>query len=59
MTVIVYLLPAALLMGLLGLIAFLWCLKTRQYDDLEGAAYRSLLDAEPEQPAPKPSINRR
>lgn len=44
MTVIIYLLPAALFLGLLGLAGFLWSLKTRQYDDLDGAAYRSLLD---------------
>jgi cbb3-type cytochrome oxidase maturation protein len=48
MTVIAYLLPAALGLGLLGLVAFLWCIKTRQYEDLDGAAYRSLLDHEPD-----------
>ncbi|MDX2145682.1 MAG: cbb3-type cytochrome oxidase assembly protein CcoS [Rhodospirillaceae bacterium] len=48
MTVIAYLLPAALALGFLGLVAFLWCLKTRQYEDLDGAAYRSLLDQEPD-----------
>jgi cbb3-type cytochrome oxidase maturation protein len=45
-TAIVYLLPVALLLGLLGLVGFLWCLKARQYDDLEGAAVRSLLDTD-------------
>jgi len=48
MTVIVYLLPAALMLGAIGLLAFLWCLKTKQYDDLDGSAYRSLLDREPD-----------
>jgi cbb3-type cytochrome oxidase maturation protein len=46
MTVIAYLLPAALALGFLGLVAFLWCLKSRQYDDLDGAAYRALQDRE-------------
>lgn len=44
MDVLIYLLPIALLLGLLGLVAFLWTLKTHQYDDLEGAAHRILFD---------------
>ena len=47
MTVLIYLLPAALFLGFLGLLGFLWCIRTNQYEDLQGAAYRSLLDAEP------------
>ncbi len=38
MNVIIYLLPLALALGLAGLIAFLWSLRTGQYDDMEGAA---------------------
>lgn len=38
------LIPAALLLGLLGLLAFLWSMRARQYDDLEGAAQRILID---------------
>ena len=33
-----------LLMGLLGLAGFLWALRSRQYDDLDGAAARILFD---------------
>jgi len=44
MDVLLYLIPIALLLGLVGLGAFLWTLKTRQYDDLDGAAHRILLD---------------
>ncbi len=44
MNVLVYLVPAALLLGLTGLIAFLWSLKSGQYDDLDGAALRILPD---------------
>ena len=44
MSVLIYLIPLALLLGLLGLGAFLWSLKSGQYDDLEGAARRILLD---------------
>lgn len=51
MTAVIYLLPIALFLGFLGLGAFLWCLKTRQYEDLEGASHRALYDGEPP-PAP-------
>ncbi|HMM15069.1 MAG: cbb3-type cytochrome oxidase assembly protein CcoS [Parvibaculum sp.] len=44
MSVLVYLIPAALLLGALGLAGFLWSLKTSQYEDLDGAAERILLD---------------
>jgi cbb3-type cytochrome oxidase maturation protein len=37
-----YLIPIALGLGLTALAAFMWSLKTRQYDDLEGAAVRIL-----------------
>lgn len=47
MTVLVYLIPAALFLGLLGLCAFLWALKSGQFDDLDGAAHRILFDDEP------------
>jgi cbb3-type cytochrome oxidase maturation protein len=42
--VLIYLVPLALLLGLTGLIAFLWSLKSGQYDDLDGAALRILPD---------------
>lgn len=44
MSVLVFLVPAALALGLLGLAAFMWSLKTGQYEDLEGAAWRILED---------------
>jgi cbb3-type cytochrome oxidase maturation protein len=44
MNVLVYLVPAALLLGLTGLIAFMWTLKSGQYEDLDGAAVRILPD---------------
>ncbi|MGJ3262179.1 MAG: cbb3-type cytochrome oxidase assembly protein CcoS [Salinarimonas sp.] len=54
MNVIVYLLPIALGLGLLGLAGFLWSLKKGQYDDLEGAALRVLDDDDlPEAQRPK------
>lgn len=47
MTVLLYLIPAALFLGFLGLCAFLWALKSGQFDDLDGAAHRILFDDEP------------
>ncbi len=44
MEVLIYLVPIALLLGLTGLGAFMWSLKNGQYDDVQGAAVRVLLD---------------
>ena len=46
MNILTILIPVALFLGLLGLVAFLWSLRSGQYDDLEGAAYRALFDDE-------------
>lgn len=51
MSLLVYLIPAALVLGLIGLAAFLWSLRSGQYDDLDGAAERILFDEEEEEPA--------
>jgi cbb3-type cytochrome oxidase maturation protein len=44
MNALVWLIPAALCLGGLGLAGFLWSLRTKQYDDLEGAAWRAIED---------------
>ncbi|CAH2398219.1 Nitrogen fixation protein fixS [Mesorhizobium metallidurans STM 2683] len=44
MTILVYLIPVALLLGGLGLSGFLWALRSGQYEDLDGAAERILID---------------
>ncbi|MCB1720870.1 MAG: cbb3-type cytochrome oxidase assembly protein CcoS [Rhodospirillales bacterium] len=46
MSILIYLIPIALFLGLLGLAAFIWSLKSGQYDDLDGAAQRILFDEE-------------
>ncbi len=46
MTSLLVLIPAALFLGLLGLGAFLWALRSGQFDDLDGAAERILFDDE-------------
>jgi cbb3-type cytochrome oxidase maturation protein len=38
------LLPLALLLGFVGLMAFMWTLKSGQYDDLDGDAWRAIMD---------------
>jgi len=44
MNVLIFLVPLALALGLIGLVAFLWSLRSGQYDDMEGAALRILPD---------------
>lgn len=55
MTSLLILIPAALFLGLAGLVAFMWALRSGQFDDLEGAASRILFDEdEPRAPSGAP-----
>jgi cbb3-type cytochrome oxidase maturation protein len=49
MNIMIMLVPGALFLGALGLIAFFWSLRSGQYEDLDGAAQRVLLDDEDDQ----------
>lgn len=42
MSGLLLLIPVAIFLGALGLVAFLWSLRAGQYDDLDGAAHRIL-----------------
>ena len=44
MDFVFYLLPLAILMGTVGLGAFMWALKSGQFDDLDGSAWRAIMD---------------
>lgn len=44
MTDFFYLIPISLVLGLVGLAAFMWSLKSGQYEDLDGAAERILFE---------------
>lgn len=44
MNILTYLIPVALFLGVIGLLAFVWALRSGQYDDVEGAAERILID---------------
>lgn len=44
MTGLALLIPVALGMGLSGLAAFLWSMRAGQYDDMDGAAHRILIE---------------
>jgi cbb3-type cytochrome oxidase maturation protein len=46
MSNLIYLIPIALFLGALGLGAFLWTMKSGQYEDLDGAAWRVLDDGD-------------
>ncbi len=44
MTALAWLIPCALALGLLGLVAFLWALSSGQFEDLDGASWRAIQD---------------
>ncbi len=44
MSILLFLIPITLSLALLGLTCFLWALKNKQYDDLQGAANRILFE---------------
>lgn len=44
MNVLAYLIPLSLVLGIVGLMAFLWCMRSGQFEDLDGAAERVLFD---------------
>lgn len=46
MDIVIFLIPAAVSLGALGLAAFFWSLRSGQYEDLDGAAHRILIDDE-------------
>lgn len=48
MSIVAILIPMALLLGLLGLGAFFWASSSGQFEDLDGAALRVLIDEEPD-----------
>lgn len=50
MNVLLILIPAALFLGGIGLAAFIWSIRTGQFDDLDGAARRILIDDDPAGP---------
>ena len=47
---LIFLIPIALGMGLLGLVAFVWSVRAGQYEDMDGAANRILIDDEEDNP---------
>lgn len=51
MTALLWLIPIALVLGTAGLIAFIWSIKSGQFDDTQGDAYRILIDED--QPLPE------
>lgn len=52
MNMLIYLIPVALFLGALGLFAFLWSVRSGQYEDMDGAAWRVIEDRDDR---PRPS----
>ncbi len=44
MNVLVILIPVSLILGGMGVVAFLWTVRNNQYEDIEGDAARILFD---------------
>lgn len=58
MNILLLLIPVALLLGFGGLAAFIWALRNGQFEDLEGAAVRILIDDEDTSPGSHPAPDR-
>jgi cbb3-type cytochrome oxidase maturation protein len=52
MSGLLYLIPIALFLGLLGLGAFVWAMRSGQFEDLDGAAERILFDEDEDEEPP-------
>ncbi|MHC0052401.1 cbb3-type cytochrome oxidase assembly protein CcoS [Actibacterium sp. D379-3] len=52
MEMLVYLIPISLFLGGLGLAAFFWALRSKQFDDPEGDSQRILSDDWDDKPKP-------
>ena len=52
MTILAYLIPISLFLGGIGLVFFVYTVKSNQYDDPEGDARRILSDEDDDHPKP-------
>lgn len=52
MSGLTFLIPIALIMGVIGLAVFFWAMRNGQFEDLDGAANRILIDDEDEDREP-------
>lgn len=53
MNIILLLAPFSVFLGLMAVVAFLWTLRSGQYEDIKGAAERILIDdLDPDRPSP-------
>lgn len=52
MDVLMYLIPISLFLGGIGLVGFIFTVRTRQYDDPQGNAHRILQDDWDDRPKP-------
>lgn len=58
MSVLIWMIPVAIAMGALGLAGFLWSLRSGQYEDMDGAAQRMLMDDDTPLPPRDPGADR-
>jgi cbb3-type cytochrome oxidase maturation protein len=53
LSVLIFLIPITLILGFIGLLSFIWCIKNNQYQDLKGDSARILFDNQNEDNAKK------
>lgn len=53
MNILVYLIPISLILGGIGLLGFIYTVRSNQYDDPEGDSRRILSDEWDDRPKPK------
>ncbi|TCZ63037.1 cbb3-type cytochrome oxidase assembly protein CcoS [Roseicella aquatilis] len=58
MYALIWLLPVTLMLGGGGLVLFLWCVRSGQFEDLDGAAWRILQDDKPRPPSRREAHHR-
>lgn len=54
MLALLWLIPITLILGLAGVALFVWTVRSGQYEDLDGAAWRILQDDPPRRRGPPP-----
>ncbi len=52
MQILTVLIPVSLFLGFIGLVAFIWAMRNRQFDDPQGDASRILTKEYDDKPAP-------
>ena len=53
MEMLFIMIPAAIFLGVIGLVFLIWSIKTGQFEDIEGTKYRIFFDGDDKKPSKK------